>query len=1039
MECPEENVIVDFVRGQLGRDDRSRLEAHIDACEACAEVVAQMAMIFEDGPEPPAEPSLDSDRVEVTLSSTTEGAFSPVRTGAGRRPSRESTPLLPQGHKLGRYVVIDRIGSGGMGVVYAAYDPELDRKIALKVLRHGSRGSAKDRQEQRTRLLREAQAMAKLSQPNVITVHDVGTVDGQVFLAMEFIDGKTLGAWMKKRRGWREVSPVFRRAAQGLAAAHAAGLVHRDFKPDNVLLGRDGRVLVTDFGLARPAAGKTGTFATLPSLSSEQVLTASLTQTGALVGTPAYMAPEQLAGERTDPLSDQFSFCVALYEALYGERPFPGRSLAELMNSVSEGRVRPVPRDVSVPRWVRRVLLRGMAVEPEQRFASMSDLLTALRADPWAKWRRVATIAVPASLLAIGMFAYRQSATPDSTYCDHVEQKLQGVWDEPRREEVQRAFAASDRGFSQETFDIVAGAMDRYASHWVEMQSDACRDQLAGEQPQAILALRMTCLARRRANLETLTDVLAAADAATVEGAVDAVRSLPNLDACADLDALTLRASSNPTDLSDETLAPLERKLAEAKLLRAAGKYDDVLALAQDAVADAQKLGHRALEAEGLMLVAESHDLLGHPAEAEPAYHSALSAALAAGHPEVMARVSIGLVWLTGVPERRLEEAERWATHGLAAAEQLGGDPDIVSQLHHALGVARLNHDHFDAAEESLREAIALRSAADGANAPSLGGAIGSLGQLYARRGDKDEAIVQFERARALVEAEYGPEHPNSATALDNLGNAFAEADRYEEALTFHERALLVRQRSLGSNHPLVAVSHQNLAISLRYLGRGQEAVEHARLAMDLFARAGGRESVDYASAASTLSRAEQVNGDEDAAIEHAREALDVGLALFGERHSTVADYRERYAEVLARNERYADATAEMRSVLRLRESLQGADHRATGRSARLMCELLLRTEGTAAEAVTLGERAVRIASRSDHASLPWAQFALARALWADSASTDPDRVQTLLGQIRTALASRADAKRASVLELAHDVDEWERDRPPLVQPAAPD
>ncbi len=1026
MECPEENVIVDFVRGELGRTERSELESHIDSCEACAAVVAQMAMIFEDGPADDAPVGLSSDRVEVTLSSTTEGAFSPVRTG--RRPSRESTPLLPQGHKLGRYVVIDRIGSGGMGVVYAAYDPELDRKIALKVLRHGSRGSATDRQEQRTRLLREAQAMAKLSHPNVITVHDVGTVDGNVFLAMEFIDGKTLGAWMKKRRSWREVVPVFRRAAMGLAAAHDVGLVHRDFKPDNVLLGRDGRVLVTDFGLARPAAGKTGTFATVPSLSSEQVLTASLTQTGALVGTPAYMAPEQLAGERTDALSDQFSFCVAMYEALYGERPFPGRSLPELMNSVSEGRVRPVPREVSVPRWIRKVLLRGLAVEGEDRFESMTALLAALRADPWAKWRRVATIAIPISLLGVGVFAYRQSTHSDAAYCDEVDRKLAGVWDEGRREEIERTFEASGRGFSRDTFALVAAAMDDYSAQWVRMQSAACHDQVAGEQPQAILALRMTCLSRRRANLETLSDLLARADATTVEGAVDAVRSLPPLALCEDLDALTQRLPAEPSQADPEAVDALARKLAEAKLLRAAGKYSEVLSLAEQLVADARELGHRPLEAEGLMLVAESHDLMGRVREAEPAYHAALSAALAAGHADVMARVSIGLVWLTGAPERPLEESERWATHGLAAAEQLSGDADVTSQLHHALGVARLNHERFESAEQSLRESIRILTDAQGPDAAALGGPIGSLAQLLSRRGSKQEAIEQLERARRLVETEYGTEHPNTAAAIENLGNAYAEAKQFERALEYQRKALEIRRRSLGPDHPLVAVSHHNLATSLRTMDRFEEAKDHALLALKLFERARGQESADYVSALSALARVEAELGESTEALDHAREALEIAVRVYGERHTTVAEFRERYALLLAEQDQPGDARAQLQTVLRLRESLQGPEHRLTGRTAGRLAELLAREPESRSAAAALAERAVRIASRNDRAWLPEAQFVLAQVLWPASDVCDRTRAQTLVEEIRVALAARERAGDPDEA-LVERIDRWERDR----------
>ncbi|MCA9711628.1 MAG: protein kinase, partial [Myxococcales bacterium] len=688
MECPEENVFVDFVRGELSRDERASLEAHIDECEACSMVVAQMARLFGDEGEPQPEPELEPPDPRLL---DTDGAFSPT---AVTQPTggilAEPAALLPQGAKLGRYVVIDRVGAGGMGVVYAAYDPELDRKVALKVLRRGALlGEEGTGDKQRDRLMREAQAMAKLSHPNVITVHDVGTFEGQVFLAMEFIDGQTLGQWLKERaRTWREVLEVFVAAGRGLAAAHAVGLVHRDFKPDNVLMGRDGRVLVTDFGLARPAAGKTGTFSAVGEVPSMQVLTASLTQTGALVGTPAYMAPEQLSGSRTGPHTDQFSFCVTLYEALYGKRPFLGRSFAELASNVSSGAYTPPPRDVSVPRRVRRALFRGLSTDPDLRFADMNALIHALRHDPWRPWRRWGAVVVPAGLFMAGAVVYQQSRSGDEDYCDRVEAQLDGVWDDERRAAVERAFLATGRPFAADSLATATRELDDYAAQWVQMQGAACRDQVQGEQPQAVLALRMHCLERRREGLRTMTELLAEADGAMVAGAVDVTRGLPWLEPCEDLDALTHSVPAPPeSPQAREAVAEIERMIAEAQVLQLAAKYDESEALAQRALQRATEVGYRPFEAEALGVIATVLERKGAYAEAETTYHRALSAALAAGHASVMGQASVGLVWLTGTPDRPLDEAERWATHGLAAMEPLGHVPETEAQLYHALAV----------------------------------------------------------------------------------------------------------------------------------------------------------------------------------------------------------------------------------------------------------------------------------------------------------------------------------------------------------------
>jgi serine/threonine protein kinase len=318
----------------------------------------------------------------------------PAATGAARS--------LYRGSSLGRYIIIEMVGTGGMGVVYAAYDPELDRRVAIKLLhpfRDGS-GSAGTR----ARLLREAQALARVTHPSVIPVYDVGMFEDEVFLVEEYLDGGTLASWTDGKRPWREVLEAFYRAGRGLHAAHAAGIVHRDFKPENVLLGRDGRVRVTDFGLARAEEGADFDDDTvtqeivLP--DSGRRLSAPLTEQGAVVGTPAYMSPEQHRGQAADARSDQFSFCVSLYEALYGERPFASKD-------TTCARVREAPTGSQVPTWLRRVLMRGLSADRVQRFASMSALLDALSVKPKRRQARRAALAAALAIACGGALAAR--------------------------------------------------------------------------------------------------------------------------------------------------------------------------------------------------------------------------------------------------------------------------------------------------------------------------------------------------------------------------------------------------------------------------------------------------------------------------------------------------------------------------------------------------------------------------------------------------------------------------------------------------------
>jgi hypothetical protein len=315
--------------------------------------------------------------------------------------------LLARGATVGRYLIVERLGTGAMGVVYSAYDPELDRKIALKLLRPDAAGEGDGRRQ--ARLVREAKAIAKLSHPNVVGIFDVGVHDRRVFLAMEHLPGGTLGDWLAaERRGWRAVVTMFIEVGRGLAAAHGEGLVHRDFKPDNVLLDKAGVPKIVDFGLVRVAAGEADVAdpalaQTLPPAAAGEGT--ALTRTGALTGTPAYMAPEQFLGRAVDARSDQFAFAVALYEALYRQRPFAGETLVALAESVTTGSLRELPRDSDVPAWVRAVVYRGLRTGPEQRFGTVEELVAALRIDPRARTRRNVGLAATAVGL-LGLVAY---------------------------------------------------------------------------------------------------------------------------------------------------------------------------------------------------------------------------------------------------------------------------------------------------------------------------------------------------------------------------------------------------------------------------------------------------------------------------------------------------------------------------------------------------------------------------------------------------------------------------------------------------------
>ena len=348
------------------------------------------------GDRPSAPPTEDGEQSRATAFEET-------------LPNAEGEAELGEGSKIGRYDVLERVGAGGMGVVYRAYDPELHREVALKLLKAGRAVGAANT-KRRKRLLREARAMAQLSHPNVIPVYDVGEYGTGLYVAMEFVEGANAREWLKAERPpWRRTLGVFRAAGRGLAAAHNAGLVHRDFKPANVLVGNDGRVRVLDFGLARAQVDEPE-----PEMSAqgrEEIESGghwseTLTADGTILGTPIYMAPEQYAGKPADARTDQYSYCIALYEALYGKLPFAARSIKAQARAKYRGEILEPPSGSPVPRRLAGVLRRGLSPRPEDRYPSMPDLLRELRtvhedrsaAPPaWRSWVAVASMAMTVS------------------------------------------------------------------------------------------------------------------------------------------------------------------------------------------------------------------------------------------------------------------------------------------------------------------------------------------------------------------------------------------------------------------------------------------------------------------------------------------------------------------------------------------------------------------------------------------------------------------------------------------------------------------
>jgi hypothetical protein len=577
-----------------------------------------------------------SDEVDATVAATVGSTAASATTG--------DDAALTRGDLVGRYIVLSRLGSGAMGVVYAAHDPDLDRKVALKLLQVARAGT--DGTSGRTRLLREAQALARLSHPNVVAVHDVGEHRGNVWLAMELVEGLTLDAWLRDgSHGPREVLAILVQAGEGLAAAHAAALVHRDVKPENVLVASDGRARIADFGLARLAdddAPIDGISDTRASMALER-LSARVTQAGSFVGTPAFAAPEQLHGGRTDEKADQFSFCVTAWQALYGERPFAGTTLVELAANVLAGRLRPPAAGRGVPRWVQRALERGLAVDPERRWPSVAALLGSL-ARGRARARRIRTTAaavVVAGILGLAFAGQGWRERARAAACQAEGDRIAEVWNATRRGELERAFAGSEVVYAPRSFERAAEWIDDRARRWSDVSRRVCASD------PRIAGLGRECLGEQRDQIEALIDALAVADAAAVRRAVAAAADLPAPELCEDATRLT--RSVRPIDpAAREQAREIRRTLSRAVARQSAGAFEAGLAEARRALADAESIGAAELVIRARLRVGGLQTRQGEYAAAEAELRRAFSDALALDANDLAADAAISLTPAVG-------------------------------------------------------------------------------------------------------------------------------------------------------------------------------------------------------------------------------------------------------------------------------------------------------------------------------------------------------------------------------------------------------
>jgi tetratricopeptide (TPR) repeat protein len=792
------------------------------------------------------------------------------REGQGSR--RIVSDKLARGASVGRYLVTGELGEGGMGVVYAAYDPELDRKVALKLLQAEPAGGSSAGGQ--SWLLREAQALARLAHPNVIGVYDVGTLPGdRVFVAMELVEGKTLRRWLEaEHRSWREVQRVMLAAGAGLQAAHAAGLVHRDFKPENVLVGDDGRVRVMDFGLARLAGEPTASRDSDLQITSRSPLSESLTQEGAMPGTPAYMAPEiyRGSGPGAGARTDQFAFGVTLYEALFGARPFGKRELA----SAEPPAPKQPPPGNGVPAQLARVTMRAIAIDPDARYASMQDLLDELAVDPGA-FKRRAAVGIAAVLVLGGVAAGAVVLARPSAACD-VSGRMTGVWDGGVRATIADAFTKSKVPYRDAVLGSLARTIDSYVTEWSAAAVENCEAKQSKETRQ----LRDDCLDQRLAELRAFTQLISKPDDKMIETSANAALSLEPIKRCANVE--TLRAATPLTAETRPRVQPALAKLAEAKAGLIAGNLGRTINAGSEAAKLAKEIGYEPLEAEARFFVGAAMIQVGNPIDATTELSESAWAGLRSHRDDVVALAALHVALAASEGLNKDGEAQIWIALGRAAAERAGIDPHLELKLLETEGIVAGNRGDLVAARAAHEKALALAIELYGKDSMLVARDHQLLAATTARASDYIAARPNYERAHDLVLKYLGPDHPDTALMLSGMGSCYHYTGEIEKAYAAFEGALAIRERVFGKTSPVLITTLNNYAELLQGQADYPKALAMIERAQEITNATVGKAHPYYVAISSTRGDILLAMGK----VADARSVLDDALAMAEKFHS---------------------------------------------------------------------------------------------------------------------------------------------------------
>jgi tetratricopeptide (TPR) repeat protein len=882
-------------------------------------------------------------KTQLGVLDVTQGDVDPAigDTIAATDPSgRASAPLVgsakaapgepARGDSIGRFVVLGVLGSGGMGVVYSAYDPHLDRKVAIKLLGAGALERGEDA---KVRLLREAQAMAKINHPNVIKVHEVGTFGEQIYLAMEFADAGTVRGWLHDaERSLPEILDVFAAAGRGLAAAHAVGLVHRDFKPDNVLMSKDGSIRVTDFGLVslseQPPRAPTEPLPVFEgALSDTTPLSQDLTRTGSIMGTPTYMAPEQFSGLASTAQTDQFAFCIALYEALYRQRPFAGANYQQLSVSVLMGELVPPPATTKVPAWIRRVLLRGLSTDPSKRHASMVELLAALARDPGRRRRRILAWSAGVGVLgAAALAAVLMSRGDGGEACGDGDDRIASVWNAAERAKLGRAFTGAKRPHAAASLDRMTGIVETWTGSWKLGYVDACRaTRVRGEQSDHVLDLRMQCLTRRLEDARVTLDLLATGGGDAVDHALDAVLALPAVAPCADAAGLTAAVAPPETEVGRQQVAAVRTQLDEARANRKLARYAAGLATARAALTAARATSYPPVVAEALLVVGELQSAVA-DATSGATFAEAMHVAAEAGHDTVMIDAAS---WRTFelTQHNQYELAQEIGELADATAKHVRPPAEMLVRLDNTIGLLLAKRGRFKESQARYERALAFAQRELGAEHPAVLSTLNQLGNLYKQQGRFADARKALEQVVAIRERVVGQDHPDFASALNNLGNVYRVEGKLDDAKRLYDRALAIRIAALGPDHPEVGTSLNNLGTFYSEKGDEVTALSYFEKTLVLWEKAYGKDSVELATVLGNLGNSLNARGDHAGARASFERTRKLFEAAHGPDHPDVAAALSNLGVVAMDEHKYEEALALYQRAKQIAETAYGPDH----------------------------------------------------------------------------------------------------------------